>query len=65
MLTHCDPALSMMLEANASAYGVVAVISHVLPGGSERPIAFASWTLTPSERNYTQIEKEALALVSG
>jgi len=55
----------MMLEANASAYGVVAVISHVLPGGSERPIAFASWTLTPSERNYTQIEKEALALVSG
>jgi len=65
VLTHSDPALSMMLEANASAYGVVAVISHVLPGGSERPIAFASWTLTPSKRNYAQIEKEALALVSG
>ncbi|XP_067220484.1 olfactory receptor 52E8-like [Chanodichthys erythropterus] len=33
--------------------------------GSERPIAFASKSLTATERNYTQIDQEALSLIWG
>ena len=41
------------------------MISHVMEDGSERAIAFASRTLSPSEQNYAQLEKEALSLVFG
>ena len=37
----------------------------MLADGSERPIAFVSRTLTDTERNYSQLDKEALALVFG
>jgi hypothetical protein len=62
VLVHYDP---IRLAVDASAYGVGAVISRVMTDGAERPIAFASRTLLPSERNYSQVEKEALSLVFG
>lgn len=65
LLTHYDPALPLKLAADASPYGLGAVISHVLPEGAERPIAFASRSLSKSEQNYSRIDKEALALVYG
>ena len=65
VLTHYDPNLPLKLAADASQYGVGAIISHVLPGGDERPIAFASRSLSKSEQNYAQIDKEALALIFG
>ena len=63
VLTHFYQALPLRLASDASPYGIDAVMSHVLPNGTERPIAFASRTLSTAERNYVQIDKEALAIV--
>ena len=65
LLVHYDPTLPMSLAGDASAYGIGAVISHKMADGTERPIAFASRTLSASEKNYSQVEKEALSLIFG
>lgn len=41
------------------------MISHKMPDGSEKPVAFGSRMLTKAEKNYYQFEKEALGLVFG
>nr|XP_025043376.1 uncharacterized protein K02A2.6-like [Pelodiscus sinensis] len=65
VLTHFDPSLPLQLACDASPYGVGVVLSHVMPSREEKPIAFASRTLSTAETNYAQIEREALGIVFG
>ena len=57
-LVHYDPRLPLVLSYDASPYGIRAVLSHQMPDGSDKPVAFASRTIAPAERNYAQIEGE-------
>ncbi|UYV72010.1 K02A2.6-like [Cordylochernes scorpioides] len=59
-----DTTLPLFLATDASQIGIGAVLSHVI-GGQVRPIMFASRTLSGAERNYSQIEREALAIIYG
>ena len=61
-LVHFDPKLPLVVVADSSAYGIGGVLCHLVDN-VERPICFVSRTLTATERNYSQLEKEALAMV--
>ena len=65
VLTHYNPELPLKLACDSSSYGLGAVISHVMENGEERPTAFASRTLNAAEKNYAQIQKEALSIIWG
>ena len=45
-----------VLAVDASPYGVGATLMHVFADGSQRPIAFASKTLSKAQRNYSQLD---------
>lgn len=60
-LAHYSPKSETMVSADASSYGLGAVIRQKQENGEWRPVAYASRSMTPTEQRYAQIEKEALA----
>ena len=56
-----DPAKDHTVSADASSFGLGAVLLQKDESG-HRPVAFASRSMTETERRYAQIEKEALAI---
>lgn len=65
MLVHYDPDKPLVLTCDASPYGIGAVLSHTIEDGTDRPVAYASRTLTTAEKKYSQLEREGLAVVFG
>ena len=63
VLIHFDQKLKVILSCDASPTGVGAVLAHQLSDGSERPVAYASRSMSETEQRYAQIDKEALSII--
>lgn len=60
ILAYYDANKELRLQVNTSKYGLGAVLMQ-----DGHPIAYASKTLTPTEVNYAQFEKELFAVLFG
>ncbi|XP_061722555.1 uncharacterized protein K02A2.6-like isoform X1 [Cydia pomonella] len=63
ILAHYDPNNHVTLTCDASPRGVAGVLSQPDGQGRERPVAYVSRKLNTAEQNYSQIHREALAIV--
>ena len=57
-----DPEADSRVSADASSYGVGAVLEQQQKDNTWRPVAYQSRSLSACEQRYAQIEKEALAV---
>ena len=57
VLVHFDNKLPLVFSCDASPYGVGVVLAHKMDNGDERPVCFASRTLTAAEQKYSQLEQ--------
>jgi len=62
VLDHPKPNAPFILDTDASAYAIGAVLSQIIDG-EEHVIAYASQTLSKSQRNYCTTHRELLAVV--
>ena len=60
VLSYYDPKKPVTLSVDASSKGLGAVLYQ-----EEKPVAYASRALTPTQQKYAQIEKKTLAIVFG
>ena len=65
VLAHYDTSAPAILTVDASNSGLGCVLSIICKDGVERPVSYSSRSLSPTELQYSQIDKEALAIVYG
>lgn len=58
VLKYFDPSQEITIQCDASKHGIGCCLLQ-----NDRPVAYASKTLTPTEQNYAQIEKELYAVL--
>ena len=54
---------SFIIASDASGFGIAGILSMIFDDQLEHPIAFTSRVLTATEKRYSTIEKECLALI--
>ncbi|GBN15277.1 Retrovirus-related Pol polyprotein from transposon 17.6 [Araneus ventricosus] len=64
VLVPFDPELSVTLATDASPMGVAVSLSYII-NNVEKPVAFASRSITEAERNYSQLDRGTLAIIFG
>ncbi|KMQ86294.1 rna-directed dna polymerase reverse transcriptase and integrase domain containing [Lasius niger] len=64
LLAHYDPKQILIVAADASSTGIGGVLLQRYADGQVKAVFHMSRTLTKAQQNYSQIEKEALALIT-
>ncbi|KAJ8882849.1 hypothetical protein PR048_014663 [Dryococelus australis] len=62
VLVTYDPDVPVQLPCDASPTGIAGILSNIVDG-HEHPIVFTSQLLTAAEQNYSQLDRETLAIV--
>ena len=65
LLVHYDPSKELILSCDSSSYGIGCAFLQTNGTGNLQPVAYASQTLSDTERRYAQVEREALVCVWG
>lgn len=61
VFVHFHPEKTVQLSCDTSPYCIGTILSHIFQHEYVHPIACLLWTLASTDRNYSQLEKEALA----